>query len=156
MPSAVVSTAIVAIAGIVMASIFAVALLSQVGVIDSTFRGVSQNAINKMKTSIDIVYLTLNGSYFVVYVKNTGQRSISVDEIELIDVYFGNDSMQLYVYNTTGLGIWNYTEVSPDNTWSVGETLIIRIYNETAIEGPTYYVKIVLPNGVSDEDTYTI
>ena len=155
MPSTVISTAIIVIAGVLMASIFAIAVISQVGAIDSTFKSLSRNALDKMKTSIDIVYLTVNDTYFVVYVKNTGQRSISINELYSTDIYFGNGTkVKLYTYGTSGLNIWNYTETISDNTWGTGETLIIRIYNSTSIEGP-YYIKIVLPNGVSDEDTFT-
>jgi len=155
MPSTVISTAIIMIAGVLVASIFAIAIISQVGTIDSTFKSLSRNALDKMKTSIDIVYLTVNDTYFVVYVKNIGQRSISINELNSTDIYFGNDTkVKLYTYGTSGSNIWNYTETVSDKTWSTGETLIIRIYNSTSIEGP-YYIKIVLPNGVSDEDTFT-
>ena len=155
LPSAVVSTAILVIAGVLMASIFAVAIISQAGAIDSAFKLASQNALDKMKTSIDIIYLTVNGSYFVAYVKNVGQKSISASELNMTDVYLGNDTtLKLYVYGRTGTDIWNYTETVDDGVWEPGETIVMRIYNSTALEGP-YYIKVVLPNGVSDEDTFT-
>ncbi|MCD6428737.1 MAG: hypothetical protein J7L12_03880 [Desulfurococcales archaeon] len=154
MPSAVVSTAILVIAGVLMASAFAVAIISQAGAIDSAFKLASQNVLDKMKTSINIIYLTVNGSYFVAYVKNVGQKSVSASELNMTDVYLGNDTtLKLYVYGKAGTGIWNYTETVNDGVWEPGETIVMRIYNSTALEGP-YYIKIVLPNGVSDEDTF--
>ena len=155
MPTAVVSTAILVIAGVIMASIFAAALISQTGAIDSAFKSASQNALNKMKTSIDIIYLTVNGSYFVAYVKNVGQKEISASELNMTDVYLGNDTtLKLYIYGESGTDIWNYTETVSDGVWEPGETIVMKIYNSTALEGP-YYIKVVLPNGVSDEDTFT-
>lgn len=159
MPSTVVTVAILTVAGIIMASTLAVALLSNVGTIDSMFRVLLQNTLNKAKTSIDVVHLTLNTSnnkyYFIIFLKNTGQRSISSTELENTDVYFGDEnSVMLYPYGITGLGVWNYSEIKNDGSWSPGETLIIRIYNTTSLPGSTYYVKVVLPNGVSDEAVF--
>ncbi|RLG75872.1 MAG: hypothetical protein DRO12_05000 [Thermoprotei archaeon] len=155
MASASISTAIITVAGVIMASMLAIALLSQIGAVDSALRIASENVIEKMRTSIDIVQVAQNGTYFVVYIKNVGSRDISHGELEKTDIYFGPECDRLYVYNTSGLWIWNYSETDVDGVWSSGETLIVRIYNGTNLGDPPYCIRIVLPNGVSDEDTYT-
>ncbi|RLG76103.1 MAG: hypothetical protein DRO12_04745 [Thermoprotei archaeon] len=155
MVSTSISTAIITVAGVIMASMLAIALLSQVGAVDSALKVVSKNVMERMKTSIDIVQVAQNGTYFVVYVKNTGSRGISQSELEKTDIYFGQDCSRLYLYNTSGLWIWNYSETDVDGVWSPGETLIVRIYNGSSLGDPPYCIKIVLPNGVSDEDTFT-
>jgi archaellum component FlaG (FlaF/FlaG flagellin family) len=152
-----INTMIIVIAGIILASMISVALFTQFGVLDSSMRIMVRNAQEKIQTSISISLVSFNTSetgavYIVIYVKNTGARSISSQELSSTDVYLQDSSRTLFlVYNSVNsLGSWNYIDTDQDNIWSVGETLIVRAYNNTALSLPIKII-IVLPNGVSAE-----
>jgi hypothetical protein len=56
--------------------------------------------------------------------------------------------------NNAELGKWSFIETTLDNVWSVGETVIVKVYNKTSFSIPTKIV-MVLPNGVSSEYIFT-
>jgi archaellin len=155
-----VGTAIIVIAGVILAAMVSVALLSQMSLLDSSMRLAMKSAQNKLETSISIVLVSLNtsptGKYFVVFVKNTGSRAISSSELAETDVYLSDSQhTALTTYNNNGgSGRWNFTEAAPNGVWDVGETITIKVYNSTSFSIPTTVV-IALPNGVRAEYTYT-
>jgi len=155
-----VNTAILVIAGIIMASMLSTALISQIGIINNVVRMSSREARDRIATSIDIIYVALNTSnsnrHIVVFVKNIGSRDISIDEVIKIDIYvYDTDKLQLYTYSQIAYpNHWNFTEIQIDGVWRVGETLIIRIYNATDFSIP-FNIRIVLPNGVQNEYIYS-
>lgn len=151
MPATSVSTAIITVAGIVVASMIAVAVISQMGFVDASLRSAARSAAMAIRTSIDIVGAAQNGTYFVLYVKNTGSVPISAEDLRRTDVYLDSECARLYVYNTSGYWVWNYTETEPDNLWKPGETLVFRVYNGTALGDFPLCARVVLPNGVRDE-----
>lgn len=152
-----INTAILIIAGIIVAAMVSAALITQVGVLDSAIRVSVRGAQSRIETSISIVHVALNtsssGRYFVVYVKNVGGRAISVNDLEKSDVYLSDSvNSRMFVYGG-GEGYWDYLQTLQDNIWSAGETIVLRVYNSTAFIPPTT-VKFVLPNGISAEYTY--
>ncbi|MCI4436981.1 MAG: hypothetical protein JHC33_09265 [Ignisphaera sp.] len=160
MASESISIAIIVIASIILAAMVSVALFAQWGVLDSSMRLMLRNAQERLETGASIAQVALNTSgttkYFVIYAKNTGSRALSLNEIELIDVYLkDSNKVILATYSSNGgANKWNFTETVPDNVWSVGETIIIKVYNATSLSTPVT-VTLVLPNGVSAEYTYT-
>jgi hypothetical protein len=145
-----VTTAILVVAGIVIAAMVASTVISQYYMIDSTIRGASRGVEDRLRTRVEVVHGAVEGDHFVVFVKNTGRRVIAVSEVESADVYFGRACETLYRLGS-GPRTWSYEELYADGVWSIGETLILRIYNGTAVGPPPYCVKIVLPNGVVSE-----
>ncbi len=154
-----INTAIIVIAGIILASMVSAMLLSQISVIDSSMRLIIKSAQNKISTQISIVLVSINTSttkYFVIYAKNTGSRAISQQELAQSDVYLQDSAKTiLLLYSSSGgLGKWNYTESVQNGIWDVGETITIKAFNATSLSIPTRIV-FVLPNGVSAEYQYT-
>lgn len=158
MASESINTMIIVIAGVILAAMTATALFSQFGIIDSMMRVSVKSAENKLQSGLSIVLVSLNtsngGQYFVIFVKNTGSRSISNAEIERMDVYLRDASTTTFMSYGIGYNHWSYTESQPDNVWSAGETLIVRVYNATVLTPPVH-VRVVLPNGVGAEYVYT-
>ena len=152
-----VNTAILVIAGVIVATMISAALITQVGVLDSAIRVSVRGAQSRIETSISIVYVALNtsssGRYFVIYVKNVGSRAISINDLEKSDVYLSDSAKSNMFVHGNGVGYWNYTQTIQDNIWGAGETVVLRVYNSTAFIPPTT-VKFVLPNGISTEYTY--
>ncbi|MEM1541811.1 MAG: hypothetical protein QW101_06545 [Ignisphaera sp.] len=162
MVSETISVSIIVVAGIIIASAIATTLLVQMNTIDSVVKLSLRNTRERLETSIKIVSVALNvsrndsGRYFILYMKNIGNRDISLNNVNLIDIYIDDGSTQrLYRYNRTcDIGCWNYTEVIVDGIWSKGETLIIKLYNGTQYKVPLN-VKVVLPNSIGDEYVYS-
>jgi archaellum component FlaG (FlaF/FlaG flagellin family) len=145
-----VTTAILVVAGVVVAAMVASTIISQYYIVDSTVRGANRGLEDRLKTRVEVVHGVFEGDHFIVFAKNTGRRAITVKEVESIDVYFGKNCETLYRLGSEPW-TWSYEELNGDNIWSVGETLVLRIRNGTTIGPPPYCVKIVLPNGVTSE-----
>lgn len=145
-----VTTALLVIAGIIVASMVIGTILTQYYVMDSVLKVSGRSLEDKLKSEIKIVHGTPEGNHFVVFVKNVGRKIISLNELSRTDVFFGRECEIRY---TLQEGSWSYEETVIDGLWSIGETLIIRIYNGTSVGNPPYCVKIVLPNGVTAEAT---
>jgi archaellum component FlaG (FlaF/FlaG flagellin family) len=160
MASESVGTAILVIAGVILAAMVSAALLSQANLLDSSMRLAMMNAQNRLETSISIALASLNttdaGKYFVIYVKNTGSRPISSAELVKTDLYLVDDQHTvLMVYSSSGgYNKWNYTEVNPNGVWDVGETLVVKAFNSTSFSIPMRIV-IALPNGIRAEYVYS-
>jgi len=160
MASESVGTAIIVIAGVILAAMVSAALFSQISLLDSSMRLAVRSAQNRLETSISIVLVSLNtsstGKYFVVYAKNTGSRAITSSELTQTDLYLTDaQHTVLITYSSSGgYDKWSYVETSLNGVWDVGETLVIKVYNSTSFSIPTTVV-IALPNGVRTEYVYS-
>ena len=156
--SSVVVEGILMIAAIVAASVFASSFVVKLAEFKESFNSVVRSYSDKVKTNIVIIYATYLNSTgsFTVYARNIGKTSVF---IKSMSIYFGNTTeLDLYTYDYDGVpasGEWDYTVANaPDNgLWEPGETLIIHIYNITALT-PPYIVKLVLPNGYVAQETF--
>jgi archaellum component FlaG (FlaF/FlaG flagellin family) len=109
---------------------------------------------DRMKSRISIVNAanTVDRKTIYIWVKNVGSQEIQ--SIDQNDVFFGEEGNYTripYVNDAPGSSPnWDYT-VENDSTWQVNATLKITItYNADPGAG-TYYIKVVIPNGISDE-----
>lgn len=158
-----INTAIIVIAGLIVASMVSAALITQIAVLDSSMKIAVRSAQDRLQTSISIVLVSLNTTsidsqeikYFVIYIKNVGSRSISIQEIQKSDLYIQDSSKTLYMQYSQDSepGRWSCIEVIPDNSWDVGETIIVKAYNSTSLI-PPIAIRFVLSNGISSEYRY--
>jgi archaellin len=158
-----INTAIIVIAGLIVASMVSAALLTQIAVLDSSMRIAVRSAQDRLQTSISIVLVSLNTTsidsqttkYFVIYIKNVGGRSISTQEIQKSDLYLQDSSITLYMLYSQDSkpGRWSYIEAISNGSWDVGETIIVKAYNSTSLIPPVS-IRFVLPNGISSEYRY--
>lgn len=124
----------------------------------------STNAINdRMETDITIIHEanSSSGSIVYIWVKNVGNNRIHPNLIANSDLFFGPDGdfMRLE-YNETGSisPSWNYIIENGGDRWGQGETIKVTM-NMTAnpvISETEYFVKLIMYNGVSDEDYFTV
>jgi len=119
----------------------------------------SENLGDRIETSIDIIAEANESSYEYVWVKNTG--SSEIPQIEKSDVFFGKINEFRRIPFDSSLSLtpsWNYSIENDDGDgrWDIGETVNITIKSANEITAGDYYVKIIVYNGVSDEDQFSI
>lgn len=94
-----------------------------------------------------------NGLFEVfVWVKNIGTARITA--IEQFDVFFGAEGNYTRIpHQSTAGGSYPYwsAQVESGTNWSPTATLRITFHYNTALAQGRYYMKVVTPNGVTDE-----
>jgi archaellum component FlaG (FlaF/FlaG flagellin family) len=158
MAESVITASIITIACVICAGMLVSAIYPAVNRATSSVVSTSAKLGERIETSIEIIEEANTSQYAYIWVKNTGASEIS--EIEKSDVFFGPiKDFQRIPYNSTlsSTPSWNYSIENDDNDqrWDIGETLNITI-KSSGITSGDYYVKIVLYNGVSDEDKFSI
>jgi len=154
MVNEVISEAILLIASITLASLLSVLVISKYGLFESTFGTMVSNERSSMLSKIKIVYVGVNGSSVVVWVKNVG--SVPIIYISKMDVYFGPYGSASYIpFNSSSLPSWTY-KIYDGATWSPGLTMLITISLSSAPGSGVYYVKLMTYEGASDEYIFSV
>jgi hypothetical protein len=107
----------------------------------------------RLKSQIEIIHAApgdqSNPQWAFIWVKNVG--SLSVKPVERCDVFFGPEGNFVSVpYGGSSTPNWEY-EVENDSYWNPRATLRINIDYGQVLPDGRYFVKVTLPNGVSDE-----
>lgn len=107
---------------------------------------------DRLKSQIEIIHATGNGSDAFVWVKNVG--SLRIKAVERCDVFFGPEGDFDHIPHEDEAGgskpYWNYEVEGNGSDWDPTTTLKITIYYDSALSG-RYFVKVVIPNGLSDD-----
>ena len=154
-----ITTAIITIASVICVCMLINAIYPAMHRATSSVVATSEKLGERIETSIDIIEEANQSSYEYVWVKNTG--SSEIPQIENSDVFFGEiNDFQRITFNST-LSVtpsWNYSidNDDGDGRWDIGETLNITINSSSEITAGDYYVKIIVYNGISDEDKFSI
>jgi len=103
---------------------------------------------DRIKSQIEIVQVSCEGSNVLVWVKNTGSTKLA--SIEDSDVFFGQEgNFSRIAYGEAQSPYWEY-QIENDTEWVPTATLKITIHLTDPPVG-NLFVKIVAPNGVMDE-----
>jgi hypothetical protein len=109
---------------------------------------------DRMKSRINVVHAANSANRTSVYlwVKNVGSsRIVSIEESDLFFGQSDNFSHIPYVGDAEGgYPRWAYN-IENDTEWKTGATLKITISYDSDPGAGTYYSKVVIPNGISDE-----
>ncbi len=158
MAAGVMSEGILIIASVVIATMIAGVVMSQVGVFESTFTATTQNQKDIMLTKVKIVYATnTTNNHVNVWVKNIGINPIV--NANNTDVYFGEiNQVQNIVHNPKQQidDNWMWDAPLPQPIWQISETHSINITDIDLKPGVTYQVTVTTPNGVDDEYIFSI
>ena len=159
MSEAAITTAIITIACVICAGMLVSAIYPAMNRATSSVVTTSEKLGDRIETSIDIIAEANQSSYEYVWVKNTG--SSEIPQIESSDVFFGEiDEFQRIPFDSSLSLIpsWSYSIENDDGDgrWDIGETLNITINSSSVITAGDYYVKIIVYNGISDEDKFSI
>lgn len=152
------------IAAIIIAAVFASAVMSRIGLIQSSISNLIKESSDRLGTSVRIVHAEMvsntSGTYALVFIKNVGAKPILAASINLTDVFIGSYGGELRYCSLTGddvldAGEWTYRELKEANGfWELGETLLVTINVTGWSLDPPYHVKVVLPSGLGDEAVF--
>lgn len=164
-------TILLTIAGIVAAGLAIAAINPTIQQTNSSLVMAADKMNNRVQSQIEIIHaageLDSSGNwqdsdsdgYFDVFiwVKNVGSARI-LDEKES-DLFLGKagsiSRIPNYTYATATYPRWT-SSYETGSEWGQTNTLKVTVhYNSTQTQG-TYYIKFLIPNGISDEYTFSM
>ena len=149
-----ITTALLIVAGIICMMFVFNSVYPMVNRSSQAMVSMADTIDDRMKSRINIVHAanTANRTAVYLWVKNIGKSRIVA--IEESDIFFGQDtdfSRIPYVDDAGGsYPRWVYT-IENDTEWGIGATLKITISYDADPGAGTYFAKVVIPNGISDE-----
>ena len=149
-----VTTALLIIAGVVCMIFVFNSVYPMISRSSQAMVSMADTIDERMKSRISIVHAANSADRKTVYlwVKNVGSsRIVSVEES---DLFFGeeDDFSRIPYVDDAGGGYprWDYT-LENDTEWQSSATLKITITYDADPGAGTYFAKVIIPNGVSDE-----
>jgi hypothetical protein len=112
---------------------------------------------DRMTSRIEIIQVGDNGTVLNAWIKNVGSSNIL--GIEGSDVFFGPDSniaRVAYGSEESPLPYWTYQLEGGKSLWAQAVTNRISIHLSGIPTPGIYLLKIVLPNGIFDETTFSL
>ena len=92
-----------------------------------------------------------------LWIKNTG--TITIDDVPSTDVFIGHDGDWTRIDNSLYAGgaypSWDYV-VENSSEWTQASTLKIEISYANPFTSGEYRIKIIIPNGLSDEYEFSM
>ena len=165
-----ISTAILLIATIIMATVFTGAALTQLYSFQNSLKQVSSQNQEIFASSITIIGEAQNTTgtphSIVIWAKNIGQTPFPMIEsgsgnASYWDLFitFPDGTYTRFSYNAVAQnGCWNggiLNSVGTAGVWQQGETLEIYAYSTKVPQPGSYSVRLTMPNGVSAQDTFS-
>ena len=149
-----ITTALLIIAGVVCMIFVFNSVYPMVNRSSQAMVSMAQQVDERMKSRINIVHAANNSGRTEVYlwIKNVGtQRIVAVEDC---DLFFGPENGFERVPYTDEAGAsypqWDY-EIENDTEWAASATLKITITYSSDPGAGTYFAKLIIPNGISDE-----
>ena len=161
------STILLVIASLVCAVLAINAIYPATGISSSALGSASAQMGERIKSQITIIHCAgeldengvwqdtnLDGNFDVfIWVKNIG--GITIDNPENCDLFIGGDdgSWSRIVHEDWAGGAlpsWSYTIDSSDE-WDRETTMMVEVSFEGPLASGEYRIKIIIPNGISDE-----
>lgn len=149
--SATITHAILTIVAILMASVFATAVLSQLNNIINSLSITMKNRSDTYRMSITVVHASYdrNQGVIYIYVKNTGE--VPYSDLDNIDLFVSDYAGATDYYKPRSENTTEYGDIR--GVFEKGETVLIQI-QAVRTYTPPLEIKLVLSNGY--KATYTI
>lgn len=149
-----ITTALLILAGVVCMIFVFNSVYPMVNRSSQAMVSMAETIDERMKSRINIVHAanTANRLNVYIWVKNVGNsRIVSIEES---DVFFGPEDNFYRIPYVTDAGDsyprWTY-DIENDTEWLTGVTVKITITYDADPGQGTYFVKVIIPNGISDE-----
>jgi archaellum component FlaF (FlaF/FlaG flagellin family) len=155
----VITTTLLILAGVVCVIFVFSQVFPMINRSSSALVSMSDNLNEQMQTRISIINASVSSDRQTVYIwiKNIGETKIS--NIEQSDLFFGEESNFARIpYQAQSNGVnpqWSY-QIENDTEWKISATIKIAVSLDSDPGPGTYFVKIVLPNGVAGEYYFSL
>jgi len=167
----VLSTVLLVVAAVVTVVMVINAVYPAVGESASALSSVSAKAADRVKSQFQIIHATgeldkngnwqdinLDGNFdLYIWAKNTG--TITIDDIKNADVFIGHDGswerINYYDYAGGSFPYWSYT-IENGTAWTQAGTLKIEVSYASSLTTGEYKIKLIIPNGISDEFEFSL
>jgi len=149
-----ITTALLIVAGVICIMFVFNSVYPAVNRSSQAMVSMAEKIDDRMKSQINIIHASNSSDRKTVYVwvKNVGTSRIL--SIEQSDLFFGQEGEFSRIPHADDAGggypRWAYT-IENDTEWKSGATLKITVSYESDPGAGTYFVKMVIPNGVADE-----
>jgi archaellum component FlaG (FlaF/FlaG flagellin family) len=121
----------------------------------SAINSASDQVSDQMKSNIEIINISNNASIVQFWVKNVG--TLAIGSVENSDVFISHDGSISRIEHGNGsdpLPYWNYQLEGTSSIWGPTVTNEININLASPLAPGLYKLKVVIPNGISDEATF--
>jgi archaellum component FlaF (FlaF/FlaG flagellin family) len=152
-----ITTVLLIIAGIVCSIFLFNSVYPMINRSSAAMVSMSDKIDDRMKTQIDVVHAANSTDRKTIYIwiKNVG--STRIDAVEQSDLFLGptGDFMRISHESTAGGAYprWSY-DLENGTEWGTGTTIKITVLYDPEGEAPgngTYFIKMVIPNGIATE-----
>ena len=145
-------TALLLMAGVISAVFVFNSLFPVIAQSSDAMVSMERRADDRLNTQVQIIHATQSGSDIVLWVKNVG--SVRIIGVNSSDLFFGPQGNFARVPYGVGTPSWQY-QVENDTDWNPTATIQITISGYSPLNSGRYFVKLVLPNGMSDETYFS-
>jgi archaeal flagellar protein FlaG len=149
-----ITTALLIIAGVVCSIFLFNSVFPMVNRSSQAVVSMADQIDDRMKSRISIVHAvnTEDRKTVYIWVKNVGtSRIVAIDNS---DVFFGQEGNYSRIPYTGEVGgvnpCWSFT-IENGSEWLTSATLKITITYDSDPGAGTYFLKVIIPNGISDE-----
>ncbi len=149
-----ITTALLIIAGIICSIFLFNSVYPMISRSSAAMVSMTEKIDDRMQTQVDIVHAagTQDRTSVYIWMKNVGSSKIY--EIEQSDVFLGPEGEFVRIPHEDTAGgsypSWDYV-IENDTEWKTGATIKITVSYDVAPASGTYYVKVVIPNGIAAE-----
>jgi len=153
-----ITTALLIIAGVVCMIFVFNSVYPMINRSSSAMVSMAEQVDERMQSRINIVHAasstnaTSHYTYVYLWIKNVGTQRI--DNVKESDLFFGQeDNFERIPYVDTANSSypqWSFV-LENDTEWKTSATIKITITYDSDPGAGTYYVKFIIPNGISDE-----
>ncbi|MBN1856780.1 MAG: hypothetical protein JW846_07505 [Dehalococcoidia bacterium] len=147
-----ITTILLLIAGIVCTVMVINTVYPAVNRSTAAMVSIAGKADERLQTQIEIIQTAPVGNDVHVWIKNIG--TTQVQAIEQSDLFFGAPGAQTRISYGSGSPYWEY-QIENNTEWMPMATLKLTIHLAAAPSG-NYVMKLVLPNGISDEHVFGV
>ena len=111
---------------------------------------------DRIESRIEIIQIGDNGTTDVeIWVKNVG--TVDIDSIGYTDIFFGPEGNFYRVdYGGETPPYWDYQLEGSNSEWKPTVTCKITVHLSSALSAGTHLVKVVIPNGIFDQTTFSV
>lgn len=141
-------TAFLIVAGVISAITVFNTMVPAIQQSSDAMTAMERRVDDRMKTQIEIIQAAKSGSTVIIWVKNVGSARVLAPSSA--DLFFGPQGNFTRIPYGAGDPYWTMS-IENDTQWNPSATLKITITFSTPPSAGSYFVKMVLTNGISHE-----